>query len=265
MNLVNGGIVNRELPADKVAALTALRQRVERGELEGMDAAGLEQFERELDNARAPFPLPFDHPHAQGIAYCWDALKSERNRRHTQEMMRSLETQRRFDTVRGFIDYAARTAAQLASILDAHGVTTFAASPTPPAKVSAKAAASMTDDELKAALSEARAVVLDQHRVQLPTQAESMHELARVSVAVADHLDKLAKEHEACHGIATRNAATIEKELASRADERARQEAARAELEANLPEVVAELQRQIDELRGSSNGTEPAQDEQQQA
>ena len=263
MSLDNGGIINREVSADKVAALTALRQRVERGELEGMGAAGLEQFERELDNARGTSPLPFDHPHVQAIAYCWDALKAERNRRNLEQAQRMAAAQRRFNDVRGFIDYAARTAAQLASILDAHGVTTFAASPTQPAKVSAKAAASMTDDELKAALSEARAVVLDQRREQLPKQAESMHELARVSAAVADHLDKLAKEHEACHGIATRNAATIEKELASRADERAKQEAARAELEANLPEVVAELQRQIDELRGSSNGTEPAQDEQQ--
>ncbi len=249
MSFVNQGISHNAVPADMVSAAITLRERVDRGELERMDATELAEFERELDSARQPLPLPFDHPHAQAIAYCYDALRTERSRRDAEQTQRTMEAQYRMERARKLIFFATKDGEAIAHIVDEDGMGAFGAPQKQPTKVSAKAAASMTDDELNAALREARAVVLDQKRINLPKQAESLHELARVSAAVADHLSKLAKEHEACHGIATRNAATIEKELASRADERAKQEAARAELEANLPAVVAELQRQIDELR----------------
>ena len=172
--------------------------------------------------------------------------------KEAEQMMNIIETQHLMERARKLVLFAKNDGEAIAGIVDKCGVTIYGGSPQKPVKVSAKAAASMPDDELKTALREARAVVSDQQHVQLSTQAKSMHELARVSAAVAAHIDKLAKEHEACFDVASLNAEIIEKELTSRADERARQEAARAELDANLPEVVAELQRQIDELRAKA-------------
>lgn len=238
-----------ELPAEITATIAELRRRVDSGELETLDVEGLAEFERELNGTRSPFPLPFDHPHNAARNHVAEALRAEKLRRQVEQSQRIVAEQSRYNAAQSFVHFAMQHGIGIAAIVDEFGLDVYGKPLAKPAKVSAKAAADMTDGELMDALNEARAIVLDQRRERCAAQADAISELARVAFPISKRINEMAEAYDARHDAAARNAEVLEKELARRDEERASAEAERAKLDADLPKVVAELQRQIDELR----------------
>lgn len=248
----NGIYRQPELPADLTASIESLRRRVDSGELETLDAEGLAEFERELNGTRPPFPLPFEHPHNAARHHVAEALRAEQTRRQVEQSQRIAAEQLRYNEAQSLVHFAMRHGIGIAAIVDEDGIGIYGEPPAKPTKVTAKAAADMTDSELMDALNEARAIVCDNRREQLAAQSEAVSELARVALPISKRINEMAEAYDARHDAAARNAEILEGELSRRTAERERAEAERAKLEASLPNVVAELQRQIDELRAKN-------------